>query len=110
MAEQAKNSHPQNPEKAAERKPDPRRPDDDSVGKVYDSRLMRRLAGYLRPYWWQAVISSIAVSLKSLSDVAGPLLVMVGIDRYFPAGPEAERSIETHCLRPGALAHPPAQH
>ncbi|MGB6191774.1 MAG: ABC transporter ATP-binding protein [Terracidiphilus sp.] len=98
MAEQAKNSHPKNPAKEAERKTDPRRPDDDSVGKVYDSRLMRRLAGYLRPYWWQAAVSSIAVSLKSLSDVAGPLLVMVGIDRYFPTGPEAERSIETHSL------------
>ncbi len=94
--QQAGTSHPNKPAETPERKPDARRPDDDSVGRVYDSRLMRRLAGYLRPYWWQAVVSSIAVSLKSLSDVAGPLLVMVGIDRYFPTGPEAERSIETH--------------
>jgi ATP-binding cassette subfamily B protein len=61
------------------------RPDEDPVGKVYDSRLIRRLAHYLRPYWWQAVVSSISISLKSFSDVAGPYLVMVGIDRYFPA-------------------------
>src|SRR5215469_15780339 len=62
-----------------------RRPDEDPVGKVYDSRLIKRLGRYLRPYWWQAVIASLSISLKSISDVAGPYLVMVGIDRYFPS-------------------------
>jgi ATP-binding cassette subfamily B protein len=45
---------------------------------------MRRLGHYLRPYWWQAAVSALAVSLKSLCDVTGPYLIMVGIDRYFP--------------------------
>jgi ATP-binding cassette subfamily B multidrug efflux pump len=67
----------------------PKKPDDDPVGKVYDSRLMRRLGHYLRPYWWQAAVSALSVSLKSLCDVTGPYLVMVGIDRYFPAEPGA---------------------
>jgi ATP-binding cassette subfamily B protein len=58
--------------------------DEDPVGKVYDSRLIKRLGHYLRPYWLQAAISSVSISLKSMSDVAGPYLVMVGIDRYFP--------------------------
>jgi ATP-binding cassette subfamily B protein len=62
----------------------PQKPDEDPVGKVYDSRLIRRLGHYLRPYWWQAAVSALAVSLKSLCDVAGPYLIMVGIDRYFP--------------------------
>ncbi len=66
-----------------------RRSEEDSVGKVYDSRLMRRLAHYVRPYWIQATVSSVAVSLKSLSDVAGPFLVMLGIDRYFPGGADS---------------------
>ena len=61
-----------------------RKPDEDPVGKVYDARLMRRLAHYLRPYWLQATISAISVTIKSLGDVAGPFLVMVGIDHYFP--------------------------
>jgi len=61
-----------------------RKPDEDPVGKVYDARLMRRLAHYLRPYWLQAVISAISVTIKSLGDVAGPFLVMVSIDHYFP--------------------------
>ena len=59
-----------------------RKPDEDPVGKVYDSKLISRLGRYLRPYWVQATISSVAVSLKSLSDVAGPYLVKVALDRY----------------------------
>ncbi len=68
-----------NPETAKKR-------EEEQAVKVYDSQLMRRLAGYVRPYWVQAIISAVAVSLKSLSDVIGPFLVMVGIDHYFPGG------------------------
>jgi ATP-binding cassette, subfamily B, multidrug efflux pump len=85
MAEPAENTSPQTqPAQAEARKPEVRKADEDPVGKVYDSRLMRRLGRYLLPYWWQAVISSLAVTLKSLSDVAGPFLVMVGVDHFFP--------------------------
>ena len=70
-------------------KPDLRKADEDPVGKVYDSRLMKRLGRYLLPYMWQAVVSSLAVTLKSLSDVGGPFLVMVGIDHYFPHASDA---------------------
>jgi ATP-binding cassette subfamily B protein len=67
--------------------PDSRKRDEDSVGKVYDSRLVRRLAHYLRPYWVQATVSAVSISLKSLSDVTGPYLVKVGIDRYLTGKP-----------------------
>ncbi len=67
----------------------PQKPDEDPTGKAYDSRLMRRLGHYLRPYWWQASVSALSVSLKSLCDVTGPYLIMVGIDRYFPVEPGA---------------------
>jgi ATP-binding cassette subfamily B protein len=69
------------------------KPDDEVTGKVYDSRLARRLAHYLRPYWLQASISAVAVSLKSLSDAAGPYLVMVAIDRYLAPGQGSAHSI-----------------
>ena len=62
--------------------PEPRKADEDPVGKVYDAHLVRRLAHYLRPYWWQASLSSIAVSLKAVADVTGPYLTKVAIDRY----------------------------
>jgi ATP-binding cassette, subfamily B, multidrug efflux pump len=67
---------------ADEERKKPNKPDEDPVGKVYDSRLVHRLGLYLRPYWIQATISAISISLKSLSDVAGPYLVKVAIDRY----------------------------
>ena len=64
-----------------------RKADDEVVGKVYDARLMRRLGRFVRPYWMQAAIASLSVSLKSVCDVAGPILVMVAVDRYL--APEA---------------------
>jgi ATP-binding cassette subfamily B protein len=78
MAEQERNM-PKNP--------DPKKRDEDPVGKVYDSRLIRRLAHYLRPYWMQAAISALSISLKSISDVTGPYLVKVAIDRYLTGKP-----------------------
>ena len=64
-----------------------RGPDDDVVGKVYDSRLMRRLFGYLSPYKLQAAISAVATLLKAASDVAGPYFVLVAVDTYLaPSG------------------------
>ena len=70
-----------------------RKADDEVAGKVYDARLMRRLGRYVRPYWLQAGVSSLAVSLKSLCDVAGPILVMVAVDRYLaPASSDNDAS------------------
>jgi ATP-binding cassette subfamily B protein len=63
--------------------------DEDPVGKVYDGRLMARLARYVKPYWLQASISAVAVTIKSLCDVTGPYLVKVAIDRYLTADPAA---------------------
>ena len=64
--------------------------DEDPVGKVYDSRLMRRLGRYVRPYWLQALISSTTVSLKALCDVSGPILVMMALDRYLSPSLQVE--------------------
>src|ERR1700728_2382088 len=74
-------------EKTTPAKPEVQKKDEDPVGKVYDARLMRRLGHYVRPYWIQATISSLAVSLKTLSDVAGPYLVKVGIGRCLTGAP-----------------------
>jgi ATP-binding cassette subfamily B protein len=72
---------------ADEEQKKPRKPDEDPVGKVYDSRLVRRLAHYLRPYWIQSTISALSISLKSICDVTGPYLVKVAIDRYLTGKP-----------------------
>ena len=69
-----------------------RRQDEDPVGKVYDGALMRRLGGYLRPYWVQVAISSISVTLKALSDVTGPYFVKVAVDLYMYKVPGASQT------------------
>jgi len=59
-----------------------RKQDEDPVGKVYDSQLAQRLARYVKPYWVQAAVASASVSLKSVCDITGPIMVMMAIDRY----------------------------
>ncbi len=62
-------------------------PDEDVVGKAYDSRLMRRLGRYLTPYKVAAGVSACATIIKSASDVAGPYFVKVTVDTYLaPTG------------------------
>src|SRR5581483_6047430 len=61
--------------------------EEEILGKAYDSRLMRRLLAYLRPYRWQVAIAIAAIIFKSIADVLGPYLVKVAVDRYLaPAG------------------------
>jgi ATP-binding cassette subfamily B protein len=103
MADQAqKQSEQSGPQKAgaanAAGDAAPKKPADEPVERVYDSRLIRRLGHYLRPYWWQTAISALAVSLKSICDVTGPYLVMVAIDRYLAPGlaPKAANNLLFH--------------
>jgi ATP-binding cassette subfamily B multidrug efflux pump len=56
--------------------------EEDVLGKAYDSRLMGRLLGYLRPYQLQVYIALAAIILKSIADVLGPYLTKVAIDKY----------------------------
>jgi ATP-binding cassette, subfamily B, multidrug efflux pump len=56
--------------------------EEEVIGKAYDSRLMKRLLGYLRPYRWQVAVSLVAILLKAGADVLGPYLVSVEVDRY----------------------------
>src|SRR6185369_4509442 len=63
--------------------------EEEVLGKAYDSRLMRRLLTYLRPYGWQVAIAIIAIILKSFADVLGPYLVKVAVDRYLAPAPGA---------------------
>ncbi len=47
---------------------------------------MKRLLGYLRPYWWQTLIALIAIVCKALLDVVGPYLTKTAIDKYLVPG------------------------
>jgi len=72
---------------ADDKKEKQKKQDDDVVGKVYDSHLMRRLIKYLSPYKLQAGLSCAAILIKSASDISGPYFVAVAVDTYFaPSG------------------------
>ncbi|HEY6349133.1 MAG TPA: ABC transporter ATP-binding protein [Candidatus Angelobacter sp.] len=56
--------------------------EEEILGKAYDSRLMRRLMGYLRPYKWTVIVALAAIVLKATADILGPYLTKVAIDKY----------------------------
>ena len=56
--------------------------EEEVLGKAYDSRLMRRLLTYLRPYKWQVALALAAIMLKSGADIVGPYLTKVAVDKY----------------------------
>ena len=56
--------------------------EEEVLGKAYDSRLMRRLLTYLRPYKWQVCVALGAILFKSGADIAGPYLTKVAVDKY----------------------------
>jgi ATP-binding cassette subfamily B protein len=59
--------------------------EEEVLGKAYDSKLMRRLLGYLRPYRGQVVIALAAIVTKAGLDVIGPYLTKTAIDKYLSA-------------------------
>src|SRR5271166_2839060 len=75
--------------------------EEDVLGKAYDSRLMKRLLTYLRPYEWQTLVALIAIILKAGADVLGPYLTKVAIDKYL-----ANRT-ESHSLLDRFLSSQP---
>src|SRR5215470_5569923 len=56
--------------------------EEEVLGKAYDSRLMKRLLKYLRPYRWPVVVALVSIVLKSAVDVVGPLMTLLAIDKY----------------------------
>ncbi len=60
--------------------------DDEIIGKAYDSKLMKRLLAYVRPYRWQvAGAISLTVAISSLGPVR-PYLTKVAVDEYITTG------------------------
>jgi ATP-binding cassette subfamily B multidrug efflux pump len=56
--------------------------EEEVLGKAYDSRLMRRLLGYMRPYRKWVVGSLLFLLVQSGFQVVGPLLTRAAVDRY----------------------------
>ncbi|HTZ90439.1 MAG TPA: ABC transporter ATP-binding protein [Alloacidobacterium sp.] len=88
---------------AEKEKPKPSQQEEDIVGKAYDGRLMRRLVRYLYPYKLAAFVSLAAILIKAASDVLGPYLTKVAVDRYMAAQTAAKPSWLARHLSPNAF-------
>ncbi len=56
--------------------------EDEILGKAVDARLMGRIFRYLRPYWRLLLLSLISLALYSGTQLLGPYITKVAIDRY----------------------------
>ncbi|MFC1524944.1 ABC transporter ATP-binding protein [Planctomycetota bacterium] len=54
--------------------------EDEILGKAYDHQLMKRMLGYVRPYWWALLLGVILVFLATGVFLAGPRLIGMAID------------------------------
>ncbi len=57
--------------------------EEESLGKVYDSQLMRRLLRYVKPYKWLVIGSILLLLIITATDLAGPYLIKIAIDDHF---------------------------
>jgi len=55
---------------------------DEITGKAYDTRLMKRLLKYLKPYVGWVVLAAFLLILGSLLQLVGPIIVKFAIDNY----------------------------
>ncbi len=56
--------------------------EEEALGKIYDSRLTRRLLGYLRPYRARVGVAVLLSLASSLLAITGPLFLKITVDRY----------------------------
>jgi ATP-binding cassette, subfamily B, multidrug efflux pump len=57
--------------------------EEEALGKAYDSRLMRRLLQYMKPYKWRVALALIMVAIVTPLELAPPLIFRKAIDSYF---------------------------
>jgi ATP-binding cassette subfamily B protein len=70
--------------------------EEEVLGKAYDSRLMKRLLTYLRPYRWQTTVALSAILLRVQlgPDLIGPILVKTAIDKFLAPRPDAHSFLD----------------
>lgn len=60
--------------------------DQEVLGRIYDARLLRRLAGYLRPYAVPIGAALAMLLAVSALEIVGPLIVRYAIDQQIAKG------------------------
>jgi ATP-binding cassette, subfamily B, multidrug efflux pump len=59
--------------------------EEETLGKAYDARIMRRLLQYLQPYRWRVVIAIAVLLLSAAVELVVPWVTGMAIDRAIPA-------------------------
>jgi ATP-binding cassette, subfamily B, multidrug efflux pump len=67
--------------------------EEEALGKAYDSRLMKRLLDYMRPYRWRVIFALALVAIVTPLELAPPLLFKKAIDDYLVPGYEGRLTI-----------------
>jgi ATP-binding cassette, subfamily B, multidrug efflux pump len=75
--------------------------EEEALGKAYDSRLMRRLLEYMRPYKWQVFLALALTLAVTPLELAPPMLFRAAIDRYLD--PSAHHFISVLAARRGLV-------
>src|SRR5712664_498331 len=57
--------------------------EEEALGKAYDSRLMRLLLQYMKPYKWRVALALVMVAIVTPLELAPPLIFRKAIDSYF---------------------------
>ena len=63
--------------------------EEEALGKAYDSRLMKRLLEYLRPYRRVVAAAVVLLLFSSLFQISLTVLTQIGIDDYIKTGDAA---------------------
>ncbi len=56
--------------------------EEEVIGKAYDSRLMKRLLTYAKPYRWAMLLAVLLLVITTMVDLAKPWLVRTAVDEY----------------------------
>src|ERR1700731_2209477 len=75
--------------------------EEEALGKAYDSRFMRRLREYMRPYKWQVFLALALTLAVTPLELAPPMLFRAAIDRYLD--PSAHHLITVLAARRGLV-------
>jgi ATP-binding cassette, subfamily B, multidrug efflux pump len=75
--------------------------EEEALGKAYDSRLMRRLLEYMRPYKWRVILALTLTLAVTPLELAPPKLFQVSVDRYLV--PASHQAISVATARQGLV-------
>jgi len=67
--------------------------EEEALGKAYDSRLLRRLMRYLRPYKWTVVFAVLLTLPVGPLGVVSPVLFGYAVDKYIVPGLDQSMSV-----------------